>query len=192
MPVDLPFTEIDRIVKAQLIGKTFPEDGSGPVSITVKGVTVTPSGDRLLISLLTSGSERKSFMGFSGEATIHVWGRPVLDRAKQVLRLGDLEVAVESEAAFGLLGTAAKVAMPFLQRALAERAVIDLKPIAADAKARIAALIGELKQDGNGVRVDAAVSSIAVREIAFDSQTLRVVVDADGAINVAVTALKTP
>jgi hypothetical protein len=116
----------------------------------------------------------------------------VLDRAKQVLRLGDLEVAVESEAAFGLLGTAAKVAMPFLQRALTERAVIDLKPIAADAKARIAALIGELKQDGNGVRVDAAVSSIAVREIAFDSQTLRVVVDADGAINVAVTALKTP
>jgi len=64
---------------------------------------VAASGDRLLISLLVKAKEKQSFFGFGGEATVHVWGRPVLDQAQQTLRLTDVELAVESEAAFGLL-----------------------------------------------------------------------------------------
>src|SRR6202011_1523481 len=49
VPIDMPFTEISNIVETQLIGRTFPEDGSGPVDVTVKRAGVAASGDRLLI-----------------------------------------------------------------------------------------------------------------------------------------------
>ena len=130
VPIDMPFTEINKIVEAQFAGKTFPEDGSGSVDVTVKRASVAASGDRLLISLLVNAKEKKSFFGFGGEANVHIWGRPVLDQAQQTLRLTDIELAVESEAAFGLLGAAARAAMPHLQKALAEKATVDLKPFA--------------------------------------------------------------
>ena len=81
VPIDMPFTEINKIVEAQFAGKTFPEDGSGSVDVTVKRASVAASGDRLLISLLVNAKEKKSFFGFGGEANVHIWGRPVLDQA---------------------------------------------------------------------------------------------------------------
>ena len=112
VPIDMPFTEINRLLEAQFAGKTFPEDGSGPVDVIVKRASVAASGNRLLISLLVSAREKKSFLGLAGEANVYIWGRPVLDQAQQTLRLADIELAVESEAAFGLLGTAARAADP--------------------------------------------------------------------------------
>src|SRR6266704_2523248 len=47
VPIDLPFTDINRIVAAQFAGRTFPEDGSGSVDVTVKRAVVSASGDRL-------------------------------------------------------------------------------------------------------------------------------------------------
>lgn len=189
VPVDMPFTEINKIIETQLVGRSFPEDGSGSVGITVKKATVQASGDRLLISLLVSAKEKKSWFGLGGEATVHIWGKPALDQATQVLKLTDTELAVESEAAFGLLGSAASAAMPLLQNALAERATIDLKPFASNAQRRIAAVIADFQQNANGIRVGAEVTSLRLAGIAFDSATLRVIAEADGAINVAVTAL---
>ena len=95
---------------------------------------VTASGDRLLISLLVKAREKKSWFGFGTEATVHVWGKPVLDREQQILRMSEISLAVESEAAFGLLGAAARAAMPYLQAALQKNAVVDLKPFAANAR----------------------------------------------------------
>jgi hypothetical protein len=187
VPIDVPFTELSKLVEAQLAGKTFPEDSSA-VGVTVKRATVAASGDRLLISLLVNAKE-KSFFGFGGEANIHIWGRPALDPAQQVLRLTDIELAVESEAAFGLLGTAARAAMPYLQKALAEKAVVDLKPFASNAQKRIAAVISDFQQNEDGVRVAAEITTLRLAGIAFDSKTLRVIAEAGGAINVSVTAL---
>ena len=85
---------------------------------------------------------------------MHIWGRPVLDQAQQTLRLTDIELAVESEAAFGLLGAAARAAMPHLQKALAEKATVDLKPFAANAQKKIAAVIADFQKNEDGVRVD--------------------------------------
>jgi len=108
VPIDVPFTEVNKMLAAGMVGHTYPEDGSGPVDVTVKSVTVKPAGERLLISLLVRAKEKKSFFGFGGEATVHVWGRPMLDEKEQTLRLADVQLAVESEAAFGLLGAAAR------------------------------------------------------------------------------------
>ena len=63
VPIDVPFTDINKIVEAQFAGRTFPEDGSGSVDVTVKRASVAASGDRLLISLLVNAKEKKSFFG---------------------------------------------------------------------------------------------------------------------------------
>ena len=189
VPVDMPFTEINKIVEAQFAGKTFPEDGSGSVDVTVKRATVAASGNRLLISLLVNAKEKKSFFGFGGEANVHIWGKPVLDQAQQTLRLTDIELAVESEAAFGLLGAAARAAMPHLQRALADKATVDLKPFASNAQKKIAAVIADFQKNEDGIRVAAEITKLRLADIAFDSKTLRVIAEAEGAINVYVSTL---
>lgn len=189
MPIDVPFTELNRTIEAQFAGKTFPEDGSGAAEISVKKATVAASGDRLLISLLLSASEKKSWFGFGGEATVHVWGKPALDPAAQTVRLTNVELAVESEAAFGLLGPAARAAMPYLQKTLAERAALDFKPHASNAQKRIAAVIADFQKNEDGIRVAAEITNLRLAGIAFDSKVLRVLAEADGAISVTVTSL---
>jgi Domain of unknown function (DUF4403) len=189
VPIDMPFTEINKIVEAQFVGKTFPEDGSGSVDVTVKRATVSASGERLLISLLVNAKEKESFFGFGAEANVHIWGKPVLDQAQQTLRLTNIELAVESEAAFGLLGAAARAAMPHLQQALADRATIDLKPFATNAQKKIAAVIADFQKNEDGVRVAADITRLRLADIAFDSKTLRVIAEAEGAINVNITTL---
>jgi hypothetical protein len=189
VPIDMPFTDINRILEAQFAGRTFPEDGSGSVDVTVKRATVAASGDRLLISLLVNAREKKSFFGFGGEANVHIWGKPVLDQTQQTVRLTNIELAVESEAAFGLLGAAARAVMPHLQKALAEKATVDLKPFATNAQKKIAAAISDFQKNEDGVRVAADITSLRLADIAFDSKTLRVIAEAEGAINVYVTAL---
>jgi len=187
VPIDVPFTEVSRLLEAQIKSKTFPQDGSGAVAVTVRAASVAASGDRLLISLRVKARERKSWFGFGTEATVHVWGRPMLDAGQQILRLSNVELAVESEAAFGLIGAAARAAMPYLQAALAENAAIDLKPFAADAKKSIAAALTDFRKSEDGVRVDADITGLRLAGIAFDAKTLRVIAEADGTANVAVT-----
>ncbi len=189
VPIDLPFTDINKIVEAQFAGRTFPEDGSGSVDVTVKRASVAASGDRLLISLLVNAKEKKSLFGLGGEANVHIWGKPVLDQAQQTLRLTDVELAVESEAALGLLGAAARAAVPHLQKALTEKATIDLKPFAANAQKKIAAAIADFQTNEDGVRVAAEITSLRLADIVFDSRMLRVIAEANGTINVSITAL---
>jgi hypothetical protein len=188
-PIDVPFTEVNRVIELQLKNRTFPEDGSGAIEATVQRATLAPSGDRLLLSLRLKVREKKSWFGLGSEATLHVWGKPVLDHDTQVLRLTDLAVDVESEAAFGLLGAGARAALPYLQGAFAEKSAIDLKPFAANARQSIAAAIAGFRETTPGMRVDAAVDDLALVAIAYDAKTLRLIATASGKARVAVTAL---
>lgn len=189
IPVDIPFTDINKIVEAQFAGRTFPEDGSGSVNVTVKRASVAASGDRLLISLLVNAKEKTSIFGFGGEANVHIWGRPLLDQAQQTLRLSNIELAVESDAAFGLLGAAARAVMPHLQKVLTDKTTVDLKPFLGNAQKMVAAAISDLQKNDDGVRVAAEITGLNLADIAFDSRTLRVIAEAAGTINVAITAL---
>jgi Domain of unknown function (DUF4403) len=188
VPVDVPFTEISRLLQAQLKGKTFPEDRSGGVTATIQSIEVAASGNRLLMSLGVKANETKSWFGFGGEAVIHVWGRPTLDRARQVLRIDDIAVDIQSQAAFGLLGLAARTAVPYLEKTLAENAVIDLVPLAASGRRSIETAIADFQRTADGVRVDAVVNDLRLAGIEFDSKTLRVIAEADGTVRVVVTA----
>jgi hypothetical protein len=188
VPIDLPFTELNRLMEAKLKDKTFPEDAGGAAAqVTVQRAQLAASGDRLLVSLRVHAKEKKSWFGFGADATVHIWGKPTLDREKQTLRLTDITLDVQSEAAFGLAGTAARAAIPYLQEALAEQAVIDLKPFAASARQSIEQAIAEFQSQTDAVKVEAAVTGIRLVGIAFDSKTLRVVAEADGLARAMVT-----
>lgn len=188
VPIDIPFTEVSRLLEAQFAGKTFPEDGSGSFAVTVKNASIAPSGDRLLISLLVR-VKKNGFFSLGADATVYVWGRPALDQVNQILRFTDVALDVQSRAAFGLLGAAAQAATPYLQTMLAEKAVIDLKPFAADAKTRIAAAVGNLAAQAPGVSAKATVDDLRLTGIAYDSKTLRVIANASGSVNIAISAL---
>jgi len=189
VPIDVPFAELNKLLDAQLKGHRYPEDASAPVEIEVRRASLAAAGERLLISLRVKAREKKSWFGFGAEATVLIWGKPVLDTQSQMLRLTDLSLAVESEAAFGLLGAAARAGMPYLQQALADNAVLDLKPFAADAKAKITVALNDFQQDSKGVKVAATVADLRLTGIAFDSNALRVIAEADGNAKVAVSEL---
>jgi Domain of unknown function (DUF4403) len=189
VPIDIPFPALDKLLEAQLIGKTYPQDGSGPVDITIRRASLAPSGDRLLISLRVKAREKKSWFGLGAEADVYVWGRPQLDREQQILRLADIELDVQSEAAFGLLGAAAQAARPMLRDALARYAVIDLKPFAVQARQQLSVAVAEFARQDPSVRVDAGITDLRLVGIAFDAKALRVIAEADGNLNIAVSSL---
>jgi len=179
---------VSRLVDAQIRDKTFSEDASGKYAITVKQAEIAPSGDRLLISLLVN-VKRHGFFSVGADATLHVWGRPVLDQEHQLLRFTDVKLDVQSKAAFGLLGEAAQAAVPYLQRTLAEKVVIDLKPFAADAKKRIASAVTNFTSQAGGLTADVNITALRLTDIAYDAKALRVIADADGTVNVMVSSL---
>ena len=188
VPIDIPFPEVSRLIEAQIKGKTFPEDGSGSFATTIKQAVVAASGDRLLISLLVNVKKR-GFLALGADATVHVWGKPVLDQNAQILRFTDVALDVQSQAAFGLLGEAAKAAVPYLQKTLAEQAVIDLKPFAEDAKKQMAAAAAEFAGSVPGVTSEITINDLRLLGIAFDDKNLRIVTDAKGNVSVAISSL---
>lgn len=188
IPIDIPFTEVNKLLQAQLVGKTFPEDKSGSVDVTIRRVEVAPSGDQLLISMVVNAHQRSIF-AFGADATVHVWGKPVLDRKNQILRLTDIELDVNSA---GVLGSLARAATPYLRPLLAERAMIDLKPFAANARGKIEAVLADFQKNQTGVKVTTQVKALLLESVAFDSRTLRIVAEAEGSVNVAVSELALP
>lgn len=189
MPIDVPFPVLNKLLDAQLKDKTFPNDGSQPAAVTVKSATLAASGDRLLVSLVVRVKETKSWFGFGADANVHIWGKPVLDAEKQILKFDDVDVAVESQAAFGLLSSAAQAAIPYLRSALREQANIDLKKLLADARAGVDKAIADFRQSVEGVNVDANVDDLRVTGLAFDAKTMRVIGEARGNVHVAVSKL---
>ncbi|MEA2979890.1 MAG: hypothetical protein QOF09_1713, partial [Alphaproteobacteria bacterium] len=67
-----------------------------------------------------------------------------------------------------------------LQKALADNAVVDLKPFAASALHSIDKAIAEFQKPADGVEVEASVTGLRLTGIEFDSTTLRVTGEADG------------
>jgi hypothetical protein len=189
VPIDIPFTEVSRLLQAQIGGKTFPEDGSGSFAVTIKQSKIAASGDKLLISLLVNVKKRGLFSFFGADATLHIYGKPVLDQDQQILRFTNIALDVQSQAAFGLLGAAAQAAAPYLQQTLADKAVIDLKPFATDAKKRLATAVTSFASQANGVSGNVTITDLRLTGIAYDDKTMRVIANANGAVNIAISSL---
>ncbi len=89
----------------------------------------------------------------------------------------------------GCSGAAARAADAASAKGAGGKGHLDLKPFAGNAQKKIAAAISDFQKNEDGVRVAAEITSLRLADIAFDSRTLRVIAEADGTINVYVTAL---
>lgn len=192
VPIDVPFTELKRLMEEQLVGKSMPLDRGGSITATVRKVDLAASDGRLLISLRVKANEHKSWFGLGGEVTVHVWGRPVLDQAQQILRIENISLDAESDSAFGVLGIAARAALPYLEKPITENSTIDLKPIAANARKSIEAAVADFQQSAQGVRADTSIDALRLGAIEFDSKILRVIAEAEGTVRITVTSLPPP
>jgi len=139
------------------------------------------------MSLGITANENKSWFGLAADATIHVWGRPVLDRSRQVLRFDEIAIDIESQAALGALALVARAAVPALERMIAQNAVVDLLPIAIDIRKNIEAAISDSRNAPPGVQIDASVVDIQLADIGFDAKTMRVIVETQGTVKAVVT-----
>jgi len=189
VPVEVPFSEINRILNLQLGGRTFPSNADAAAQFKVLRVDVAPSGNQLLISLLVNATEQKTWFGLDARATIYIWVRPVLDRAEQKIRLTDMVLDVRSGSAFGLFGIAARIALPYIQEDLDQYAVIDLKPYAASARTGIEAVVADFDKQDDGVNASAVITNLRLAGVEFDSKTLRVIAEGEGTAQIAITKL---
>jgi hypothetical protein len=183
--IDLPFTEINRLIEAQLKGRSLATDAG----VDVESASVAGAGDKLLIALKIKPRDSASWLGLTAPVDVYVWGRPVLDRANQIVRLTDIAIDTETQSAVGVLGTAARAALPLLQAALADRATIDLKPLAANAGRSIEAAVGQIAPPEAGVHIEAPITDVRLSGLEYDTTTLRLVAEVDGSLQVAVSAL---
>jgi len=190
VPIDLPFAELNRLLEGQLKGKTFPDDANAPVHATVQSATLAASGDRLLITIKVKAKEKASWFGLGADADVFVWGKPALDAQSQMLRFAEMELDVASQSAFGLAGSVARLAVPYLQQSLAEKAVLDLKPFMQSARQSIEKAIADFQKQADGVKAETAVTGIRLVGIEFDAKTLRVIAEVDGTARALVTKLQ--
>ena len=134
VPIDIPFTEISRMMEAQLVGKSIPLDRGGASTALVRGVNVAASGGRLLISMRVKANEHKTWFGpvqrrpsTSGGARRWIAGsRP------WKLRTSRSTFNRRPPSASSVWRRARRCR--FVEKALTENASIDLKPIAANAR----------------------------------------------------------
>jgi hypothetical protein len=108
------------------------------------------------------------------------------------MRLTDLALDVESAAAYGVLGAAARAAMPYLERLLADRAVIDLAPLTENARRSIAAAVADFRKRTDNVQVEAELIDLRLVDLAFDATTVRVIAEAEGTARATVLKLDAP
>lgn len=188
-PIEIPFAEIGRHLTRQLRGRTFPENADAAAQITVRRVRVFASGERLLISLQVQAHEQTTWFGFNARATVYITVRPELDLEQQVLHLRDMHLDVQSRAAFGLFGAAARAALPYFEEGVKESALIDLKPYVASAQRGIEAVIADFDKQDDGISTDAAVTALRLVGLEFDSKTMRVIAQVEGRAKIAVSKL---
>lgn len=187
LPIDAPIEEVNRLLESKLVGRTFPEGKGNAVVATVRTVRLTSARDHLNITLGIRAKERKTWFGLGASGVAHARGRPVLDAGRQLLRFDDVSLKVDAQGA--MLGAVARAVSPYLENALAEHALIDLKPIAAAAGKRLSAAMAASRASIDGMEVDATVTSLRLVGLGFDAKGLRLQAEADGLVRIKLTEL---
>ena len=190
MPIDVPFTELNKRDGGAAQGPHFPgERQRAGRRRSARRRSIAAAGDRLLISLSVKAHEteklvrlrRRRHRAYLGQAGArHAEPDFAADRYLARRRIGG---------AFGLLSAAARAAMPYLQKALADNARGRSQAVRRRRAQKITLMLAEFRQPAPGTRADAAIDELRLTGIAFDSHTLRITAEAAGSVKVAVSEL---
>jgi len=75
---------------------------------------------------------------------------------------------------------------------VADRAVIDLAPLADNARRSIAAALADFRKRTDSVQVEAELVDLRLVDLAFDATTMRVIAEAEGTARATVLKLDAP
>ena len=189
VPIDMPFTDINKIVEAQFAGRTFPGGRFGlgrrhRQARQRRGIG-RPAAD--LASGQRQGEKeflrirRRGHCAYLGQAGARPGAAdPAADRHRTRRRIGGGVRAARGRGARGRAASAKGAGGQGHHRPQAVRLECAEEDRRRDRG---------FQKNEDGVRVAAEITSLRLADIAFDSKTLRVIAEAAGAINVYITAL---
>ncbi len=189
VPIDIPFTEVSRLLDTQFVGKTFPEDGSGAFAATVKagerrgGGRPAPdlaSRPRQEAGLLRD--RRRRHARYLGQARARPEPPdPALHRRRARRAVaGGIRAARRGGAGGGAL-PAKSAGRPGGDRSQAVRRR------APGSRSRRRSAGSRRRRRDFSAKV--AVTDLRLTGVAYDNTTLRIIANATGSVNVAISSL---
>jgi hypothetical protein len=192
VPAGIEWKDLTNLTNAAVAGRSWSAEEAGQtISLTVDRVAMSPFGESMLAEVDFSG-RLSGWFGSRFDGKVYLTARPLLDAAAQKLRFVDVDLDVASGSALSATGLFGTLAAPLLEKAIAERAMIDLASYVADARsqadAAAAKLNAELRSDG--LTVTHRLDTIELRQIFVAEDRLSVRIAAKGAFSVDLEALK--
>jgi hypothetical protein len=176
LPLALSYEQMGASIKQGLQKKPI-ELKEGNASIVINDVEVYPNNDRLV---LASKITIKGFKGwFASEGEIYISGRPVVDNAAHIVRLADVEFSRRLDSPFWTVATQLLQTqlLESLQKSLAHDFSDDYDKMYASVNAK---LQGQKK---GKLRLHGHLNSLQVKDIYPDLDELRLVLEANGAVD---------
>ncbi|MBK7873265.1 MAG: DUF4403 family protein [Saprospiraceae bacterium] len=171
---DVPFTEAERIAKAELLGETFSE---GKRSVKIEDVELYGQGTKLIVNTRLSGS-------YNGN--IYLSGRPFFDAKNNVIDIKDLDFTLETRnflyksAAWLLKGT--------LRKKIEENMNFLLAYNLTEMKKQLQEQLSNYKVAQN-IFLDGNLDELYIRDAFLAPESIRVEVAIKGKLNVQVNGL---
>jgi hypothetical protein len=165
--VKAPYEALTKAATAALAGKTFEGAAAqGKAKVTVKGVEIYPSGERVVVGLKVAADLPTRWLDVSGD--VYLFAKPVVDSATKV-RLADIGFARKLDNEIWSLGTA--LFEKQIIDALASVAVYDFANDIANAKKSLQEALAR-PATAPGVRATLDDVSIGVGRVAVTDKDL--------------------
>lgn len=179
LPLRLPYPELSRLAAGWAAEQVFTLPLPTAPSLRVTGIQISAAGPRVnaAVSVQSSG-----LLGV--RATFDLSGVPVLDRAGQVLTLGDVALATRKEGLGGRL--LSLLADARVSAYLTRLARVDLGPRLAELRAQMQGRLPLSPLDG--ITVAGTVTQLAVTQLEVGPDALLLTVMAGGNLHVTVKA----
>ena len=171
VPIDVPFTALDKVLEAQLKGQRYPEDNSAPVEIEVRSV---PSRRR---RRPPAGLARRQGARAARDGSASAPTADGADLGQAGARREEPGAAPHRSVAGGGIGSRLRPA----RRRRARRHALSAEGAGRQARRSTSSRspptpkedrrrARRIREERNGVRVDTAVDDLRLTGIAFDSQ----------------------
>jgi hypothetical protein len=174
---------LNRELQARLVEQQLT--GSDGTELRINGVRVEPWGDGILLTL-DLDARRGRWYHASGR--VYLTGRPRLDVDGRVLRLDDLDFALETKDT--LVAAARWLMEPTILEELRKRASLDLSPHIERAKRIAEDAIDRFVQQGpENIQLTAQLRDIRVSRLAVTEHSLQIALNARADVRAAITSL---
>ncbi len=174
LKTDVPFTEAERIAKAELLGETFSE---GKRSVKIEDIELYGQGTKLIINTRLSGS-------YNGN--IYLSGRPFYDAKKNTVDIKELDFTLETRnflyksAAWLLKGT--------LRKRIEENMNFLVDYNLTEMKKQLQTQLTNYKIT-QSITLDGDLDELYIRDAFLAPESIRVEVALKGKVNVQVSGL---